>query len=885
MPCQCTLLTREERFTAPLAKPHYPPRLPLLPTHISLSASFDIPKALVTAKLTQRLRAQWPGANSITLNAEDFASLTITSPDDECLQHSYDGHLANAVFGIPLQKGDEVTIVIEYTIDHPIDGLLFSKENDGVFVVSDHETERARYWLPVVDHPSVRTPISFKLRTATDLTALANGQLVEEKVDGDHKITTWEMRQPTPSYLICVAIGRFLRASGGSHNGKPIDFFAPTGGRFRYTEEDLALSFGRTKEMIEFMEKKVQFELPWPKYYQFACGEVGGAMENSSLVSYDEWYMLDERSSVERAHRVDSTVVHELAHTWFGDMVVCADFCYSFLKESFATLISAEWYNYKHGNDEFQNTLTRYAEVSFSETAEYMRPIVTRKYDSSWSLFDRHLYTNGAWRLHMLRMKLGDTVFWEAVSAYLHKRAWKTVEADDFRRDLEDYSGEPLSAYFEQWFYGKGHPVLEASFSYDASKGGFATVAVKQTQPDEKKGVGVFDITIDFAIEVSAGDWETHTITMENGATSSQFVQKLHARPLQVILDPEKKVLHKLSKFSGVGDDMCIRSLLHAPTFAGRHQAARLLHESGSRRARAALREAIRKEKHWGLRGMIVQMLGGGARVDSLPALIDALQHEPDARVTPLILNAIGEFRHPDAEKTLLKFATEGHDMMRPYGAIGAAIRGLGRTRNIEHLELISGFLEDPRKRGNSFEIPLSAALALGHLRDWEAVGVLMRNGNPPNTELTPRVRCTVMNAIENGVSWEGRVNRSKVFEFLEKVVRSGDVKSVRLAAASALAGLADVGNPSSTLTELEKQIENQSKGRIRTLRRKARRSASGKDGSSKASNVAIEKLQSEVKELKAKLDDIQAELEVRGKDGDRDKGAVAKADGRTVVD
>lgn len=851
-------------FTDFHAIPHYRPRLPLRPSDLALDLTFSISERSVRGRATHVVLAQWEGARTLTLHAEDFSSLSASSPDDDQAQFSYDGHVVEIVFSYCFSKGQKAIVHVDYEVEDPVDGLLFSREGDGRFVVSDHETERARYWLPVVDHPSVRTTISFTLRTnaAENLTALANGSFLSEDVEGDMKVTKWEMEQITPSYLLCVAVGRFLKADGGEHKGKKIAYYAPIGARHEYTVEDLMLTFGRTKEMIEFMESKVQFDLPWPKYYQWCCGEVGGAMENSSLVSYDEWYMLDKRSAKERAHRVDSTVVHELAHTWFGDTVVCSDFCHSFLKESFATLISAEWYHYKNGNDDFQYTLARYAEVSFAETAEYMRPIVTRTYESSWSLFDRHLYTNGAWRLHMLRVKLGDEVFWGAVSAYLHKRSWKVVEADDLRKDLEEYSGEQLCAYFEQWFYSKGHPILEASFSYDAGKGGQASVSIKQVQVDDRKGVGLFDITVGVAMETASGTWETHTIAMESGTSSGQFSVRLPAKPLQIVIDPEKTLLHSLARFSGVGDDMCLRSLVHAPTFAGRHQAARLLHDSGSRRSRNALKEALCKEKHWGLRSMIAQLLGKTGRLDVLPALIEAAFREPDARVIPTILAAIGEYRERRAEEALLKYVREGHEMMRTYGAIGAALRGLGKQRNLDHLDLITGFLEDPKSRGKGFEIAQSAAIALGHLRDWKATEVLMRNMDPPNVSLSPRVRGTIVRAIGQAAAWEGSVGRMKVFEFVERICKGDEVKSVREAAGSVLCGLADAGNAGPALDALEKSVENQAKAKVRGFKRKARRAANGREGSSKAMATLVEKLQSEVAELRAKVEDVQGKLD-----------------------
>lgn len=852
-------------FTDAYATRHYEPRLPLRPHHLALDLSFSIPDRTVRGRATHTFTSQWDGARTLALNAEDFSSVVVSSPNDDQVTHSYDGHMIQIMFSFPFSKGKTASVCVDYEVIDPIDGLLFSRKGDGHFVVSDHETERARYWIPVVDHPAVRTTISFTLRTmaAEQLTALANGELVSEEVEGEVKVTKWEMKQITPSYLLCVAIGKFLKADGGKLKGKSLAFFAPVGGRRTYTEEDLALTFGRTREMIEFMENKVHYEMPWSKYYQWSCGEIGGAMENSSLVSYDEWYMLDERSTDERSHRVDSTVVHELAHTWFGDTVVCSDFCHSFLKESFATLISAEWYHHKNGNDDFQYTLTRYAEAAFAETNEYMRPIVMRSYETSWSMFDRHLYQNGAWRLHMLRTKLGDMQFWEAVSSYLHKRSWKTVETDDFRRDIEEYSGEQLCSFFEQWFYSKGHPVLEASFSYDASKGGYATVSVKQTQMDEKKGVGSFDLTVDIAMETSSGQWETHTITMENGSTTGQMFVKVGSKPLQVVLDPEKKVLHHLSKFSGVGDDLSLRSLQHAPTLAGRYQAMRLLHESGSKRALGGLRDALRRELHWGLRSMIAQILGRSSRRGSLPALFEALGTESEARVLPMIVWAVGEYRCEEAVQALVKFVQEGREMKRGYGCIGAALRGIGKQRNLEHLGLLTEMLEQDGRSG-PFEIGAAAASALGQLRCSEAVEVLMRNVKEDDGSFCGRVRAAMVRGIGAGVAWEGIAGRMKAFEFVEGIVRDGGERlSVREAAGATLAGLGDAGKAEAALEELEKCMGNQSKIKARAWRRRAKRSANGREGGSRGDGVGWERLEREVKDLKEKVEEVREKVDV----------------------
>lgn len=861
-------------FSDPSSVPHFQPRLPLRPIHIDLRLDFDISKCRLIGTARHKVVAQCRDADVLTLNAEDFDSVNVSSTDDPDLDFTYDGHVIQICLSKSLEKGQSTFITIDYVVTDPIDGLFYSRAQEGHFVVSDHETERARYWLPVVDHPIVRTTLAFDIKTPAEskLTALANGEFVKESFDDGSKITSWKMDQPTPSYLICIAVGDFVRTDLGMHGKKPLACFAAKGGRFNYTPEHLNITFGRTPDMIKFLEDKLKVELPWPKYFQWAVGEVSGAMENSSLVSYDEWYLLDKRCADERCHRVDSTVVHELAHTWFGDQVVCADFAHSFLKESFATLISAEWFAFRNGIDDFQYTLINYANVSFAETSSYHRPIVTRRYDWSWSMFDSHLYTNGAWRLHMLRHKLGHDQFWDAVSFYLKKRAWAAVETDDFRRDLEEYSGEELVSYFYQWFYSKGHPVIEASFSYNP-KDSQVSVSLKQTQASEKKGIGLYDLTFEIAVELSSG-WETHKLVMHTQSPTAHLSFKVSSKPLQIIFDPDMKVLHNLTKVTGVPNDMVTRSLTHAPSLYGRYQAMKQLQDGKSKRGRAVLCEALKAERHWGLRTIIAKTLGNIICMDSLPYLIEALETENDARALPAIVSAIGMFEDPEAERVLLRFLDSGEEKKRGYGAMASALRGLGRQRKLDHIAMLKSYITDKEKRGGSFEMAQGAATGLGEMRQWDSSEVLMELLEAgKDGRFSGRLRASMVRALINGVVWENVSRRMKAFEFVRQLLRFGGPKMYRLVCGFALASLADAGNAAEALDELGHTVDNQSELAVRRFKRTALQNANARDSGIRGVSSQVEKMLKEMRELKAKMEDLQAKVESR--DPKEDKKCV----------
>jgi aminopeptidase N len=94
-------------------------------------------------------------------------------------------------------------------------------------------------------------------------------------------------------------------------------------------------------------------------------------------------------------------------------------------------------------------------ESYFAEAESYMRPLVTRKYESSWTMYDSHTYPGGCWRIHQLRRLLGDGVFWSGVQKYVRNFRDKVVETSDFRKVFENESGLNLTRFFDEWFYSK----------------------------------------------------------------------------------------------------------------------------------------------------------------------------------------------------------------------------------------------------------------------------------------------------------------------------------------------------------------------------------------------------------------------------------------------
>lgn len=350
-------------FASGTATPKYGPSLELEPTHLLLQLRIDIEGRTAGGAVTTTVLSRRDGARSLSLHAEDFETVTAVelvghgeadangaATADSCLSWTYDGHvIAIRLGGDGLGVGATACVRVAYTVASPRTGMFFSDPGRSPFLATDHETERARYWLPCVDHPAVRTSLRFELTLRAGLTVLANGARVEGSggstaSEAGWETTVWELAPPMrcPSYLVCIAAGEFVRADGGTYTDaggvqREIAFFGPSDA---VAAADLARTFGPTASMISWMVGRLGVPFPWPKYFQYAVGGgVGGAMENISLVSWHDSLVCDEALHAERGLLVSTVNLHEMAHTYFGDLLVIRHFDDAYLKESFANFM------------------------------------------------------------------------------------------------------------------------------------------------------------------------------------------------------------------------------------------------------------------------------------------------------------------------------------------------------------------------------------------------------------------------------------------------------------------------------------------------------------------------------------------------------------------
>ncbi|KAJ3103857.1 hypothetical protein HDU97_009776 [Phlyctochytrium planicorne] len=747
-------------FCSEAAIPSYAPNFVLEPTYLALTISFDFQNESIAGHVRHTIknpRTNVATAGSvlakelskITLNAVSMDIHAVTDVGGNALDYDYDGKEIRIQWKDAFKPSESRIVEIKYKVEKPIAGLYFHVpdavvKDTATHCITDHETERARYWLPCVDFPAVRTTLEFHLIAPKNFIALANGAETGIKDNGDGtKTTSYYLSHPCPSYILCLAVGDFVEAVDEPVDDMPIKYYAPS----NFSAKDLMTTFGKTPAMVRWLQKKVGYKFPWPKYYQIVSPEVfGGAMENISLVTYTDRLLIDEIAAKDFADEVDSTNIHEMAHTYFGDLLVIRHFEHAWLKESWATYVSALWLEDHTSHEEYRYQVILDVKDYIEECEDYMRPIVTRTYDSSDQLFDRHIYPGGAVRIHMLRHILGDEVFWAAVKNYVSTHANRVVETEDFKRCLEQESGLNLTRFFDQWIYSPGFPKITATYEYNADKKQ-VQIILEQTQASKKDGIPVFEIAVE--VDVIDADGKAFTVTIPFEDSKSRafgFIQLVEAKPSIVEIDPRGKIILLLDFNPG-------EAILEATAKGGRDISSRIhaynqLIKSGTVSAFKKVKEYLPHEPFFGVRSSVYTALAASKTQAAIDILASSLSFETEPRalrillskcsikddsirrgllyilqdVSKLTYNArtqaymnLGKQRHPDDVQVLIKAASD--PVLGTAGNVRAGVlRGLGYHRSREAYEYLLSRL--PR-RSECMRAQMAVILALGDIGLW----------------------------------------------------------------------------------------------------------------------------------------------------------------------
>jgi aminopeptidase N len=427
--------------------------------------------------------------------------------------------------------GEDVVFTIKYH-GVPANGLrLLDNIHGDRTAFSENWYNRARQWLPVVDHPSDKATGELIVTTKADYQVVSNGVIVEQvDLPGGLRRTHWRQDVPISSWLYSLGVARFIVRQGDSVRGVPLSYWAFP----QDADKGLAALERDARGSFEFFSDRVG-AYAYGKLAHVEAAGMGGGTEHASNIFYGE-------KSVTAGN---APVVHETAHQWFGDSVTESDWNDVWLSEGFATYFTMLYTEYASGRDAFVEALRRSRDAVLRLEASMPDiPVVHANLDeAATEPNNRLVYEKGAWTLHMLRDTIGTDPFWRGIRLYYQRHANGIVTTADLRRAMEDVSGQDLRAFFDQWLSRSGVPQLSGSWRYDRGAKQIV-VTLRQTQSGAlyRFGLGVGVLTGGGAVPAVR-----HVQVTERNST---FSIPADAEPAAVMLDPGVWLLAEIGTFS-----------------------------------------------------------------------------------------------------------------------------------------------------------------------------------------------------------------------------------------------------------------------------------------------------------------------------------------------
>lgn len=548
--------------------------------HTKLEAKLDFEKSRLLGKAWITLRPHFYPTDSLTLDAKgmDIKTVAVVKAGKNVpLPYQYkDSLLLYIQLDKTYKNTEPYTIFIDY-VSKPDEyggttggsaaitsdkGLYFinprgDEKDKPTQVWTQGETEATSVWVPTIDKPNQKTTQEFSFTVPSKYVTLSNGKLTSQKKNADGTRTdTWKMDLPHAPYLFFLGVGEFAIVKD-QYKGKEVSYYVE-----KPYEKVARKIFGLTPEMIGFFSKILGVEYQWNKYAQIVGRDyVSGAMENTTAVLHQESAQQNARELVDQ-NRWEDVIAHELFHHWFGDLVTAESWSNLPVNESFANYSEYLWREYKYGKDAAD-------EKGVEEVAGYMRgdnpsrDLIRYYYRDKEDMFDAVSYNKGGRILHMLRNYAGDSAFFRSLNLYLTRNKFGTGNADKLRLAFEEVTGKDWNWFFNQWFFGSGHPELNIRYNYDEQTR-VVSVYVDQTQQMNK----VFRLPI--AVDIYDGAKKVRHYEELSGRHDTLYYT-VNKKPDLVNVDAEKVLLAVKKDEKTLGE--FIHQYHHAKTFLDRNEA------------------------------------------------------------------------------------------------------------------------------------------------------------------------------------------------------------------------------------------------------------------------------------------------------------------------
>ena len=647
--------------------------------HTRLDVKFDYNKAWMYGKEWITLHPHFYSTDSLNLDAKGLTINEISlikSGKNIPLKYSYDSSNLFITLDRTYKANENYIIYIDYISRPdertlPANSLVGSKglyfinpkgedKNKATQIWTQGETEYNSAWFPTIDKPDQKTTEEINMTVPAKYVTMSNGLLVNQKTNGDGTRTDkWKMDEPNAPYLFFMGVGDFAIIKD-NYKGKEVSY---------YVEKQYAAVarkiFGLTPEMIALYSKLTGVDYPWPKYVQIVgVDDEGFSMENTSTTMHGDFIEQDARELADD-NAQEQTIAHELFHQWFGDYVTCESWSNVTLNESFADYGEALWNEYKYGKDEGDATINVNLRSYLSNPANAKLPLVRFYYADKDDVFDNVSYPKGGCILHMLRNYVGDSAFFKSLNLYLNKHKYGNAEAQQLRLAFEEVTGEDLNWFFNEWYYGYGHPKLEINYAYDVP-GKTATVFIKQAQSGNP-----FQMPV--AIDVyEGGSKKRYNVWIKHQSDTFSFAA--NTKPSLINVDGDKTLVCEKTDNKSLGE--FIYQYNYAGLYVDRREAIIFAAKHQTDAEALNFLEKSLSDKSLRIRSLILNQLNmdnDTVKRSIEKYLVPLAEKDPRKTVQAKAIDLLGKYKKQEYKPLFMKAVYDSS-----YSVAGSALQALG---------------------------------------------------------------------------------------------------------------------------------------------------------------------------------------------------------------
>ena len=451
------------------------------------------------SRSTVRFSCSEPGASTyLDLTAPTLRAATLNgAPVDPA---GFDG---NRLALTGLAADNELVVEADCAYMRTGEGLhrFVDPVDANVYLYSQFETFDAHRVYACFDQPDLKAAFRFTVTAPAGWVVVSGGAIADRPADGE--AGTWRFAETArlSTYVTAVIAGPYASVHD-EYDGIPLGLYCRASLREFLVADELFLL---TKQGFEFYHRVFGSRYPFGKYDQLFVPEFNaGAMENAGAVTILEDYLFRSKVTDAAYHIRADTVLHEMAHMWFGDLVTMRWWDDLWLNESFATYMATlslvEATRYTDAWTSFTNSEKTWAYRQ--DQLPSTHPIAADIGDIPDVLvnFDGITYAKGASVLKQLVAWVGQDAFFAGVRAYFSRHSYANTVLADLLAELEQASGRELSSWSAEWLETAGCNTLRACFE-TGPNGAFTAFSILQEAPTDwptlrshRVAVGLYDL-------------------------------------------------------------------------------------------------------------------------------------------------------------------------------------------------------------------------------------------------------------------------------------------------------------------------------------------------------------------------------------------------------